>query len=171
MILVQGLRDLVWLPIEQYRRDRRLVRGIQRGAYSFSSSTAMATLDIANRFVSLIQSAAQFAHDVVTPPGHHQATLAIQAQPRDLREGVAAAYTVMRTGLHDTVREVTIAKMNADDMSGAIGGVVRQIPSTFIRPFIHASEATSNILVGIRNQITPDARKDDQDKWKNTSDR
>uniref|UniRef100_A0A8D1UE65 Autophagy related 2B n=1 Tax=Sus scrofa TaxID=9823 RepID=A0A8D1UE65_PIG len=30
--LVQGLKDLVWLPIEQYRKDGRIVRGFQRGA-------------------------------------------------------------------------------------------------------------------------------------------
>lgn len=174
MITVQGVRDLVWLPIDQYRRDKRLVRGLQRGALSFSSSTAMGAIDLANRFVYIIQSAAQFAHDLVTPPtpGHHQTCQQFTpTQPRDLREGMAAAYTVMREGLHDTVRGVTTAGMAADDMSGAIGVVVRQIPSTIFRPFIHASQATSNVLVGMRNQLTPEARKDDQDKWKNSTDR
>lgn len=171
---VQGIKDLIWMPIDQYRRDKRLVRGLQRGASSFSASTAMATLDLANRFVTLIQSAAQFAHDVVTPPtpGHRQQNLnAMNAQPRDLREGMAAAYAVMREGLHDTVRGVANAGMGAEDMSAAIGEVVRQIPSTLVRPLIHASQATSNVLVGMRNQLTPEARKDDHEKWKNATDR
>lgn len=54
-ILVQGLKDLVWLPIEQYRKDGRIVRGFQRGAASFGTSTAMAALELTNRMVQTIQ--------------------------------------------------------------------------------------------------------------------
>lgn len=53
--LIQGLRDLVQLPIEQYQKDGRIVRGLQRGANSFTTSTAMAALEIATRIVNLIQ--------------------------------------------------------------------------------------------------------------------
>lgn len=50
-----GLRDLVWLPIEQYRKDGRIVRGFQRGTASFGTSTAMAALELTNRMVRTIQ--------------------------------------------------------------------------------------------------------------------
>lgn len=53
--LIQGIRDLVQLPIEQYQKDGRIVRGLQRGANSFTTSTAMAALEIATRIVNLIQ--------------------------------------------------------------------------------------------------------------------
>lgn len=52
---VQGFRDLLWLPIEQYRKDGRLMRGLQRGAASFGSSTASAALELSNRLVQAIQ--------------------------------------------------------------------------------------------------------------------
>lgn len=52
---VQGFRDLVWLPIEQYRKDGRIVRGFQRGTASFGTSTAMAALELTNRMVRTIQ--------------------------------------------------------------------------------------------------------------------
>lgn len=55
LCLVQGLKDLVWLPIEQYRKDGRIVRGFQRGAASFGTSTAMAALELTNRMVQTIQ--------------------------------------------------------------------------------------------------------------------
>lgn len=51
-------------------------------------------------------------------------------------------------------------------VTGAVGGVVRQIPPTIISPFIIASEATSNILGGMQNQINPDVKKEQEDKWK-----
>uniref|UniRef100_A0A8D1VDS1 Autophagy related 2B n=1 Tax=Sus scrofa TaxID=9823 RepID=A0A8D1VDS1_PIG len=102
--LVQGLKDLVWLPIEQYRKDGRIVRGFQRGAASFGTSTAMAALELTNRMVQTIQAAAETAYDMVSP-----GTLAIEPkkirrfphhrlahQPVDLREGVAKAYSVVK---------------------------------------------------------------------------
>lgn len=52
---VQGFRDLLWLPIEQYKKDGRLMRGLQRGAASFGSSTASAALELSNRLVQAIQ--------------------------------------------------------------------------------------------------------------------
>ena len=54
-LLVQGLRDLLLLPLEQYQRDGRIVRGLQRGAHSFTSSTAIAALELTNRLVDAVQ--------------------------------------------------------------------------------------------------------------------
>ena len=55
VVAVHGCRDLFWLPVEQYRRDGRLVRGFQRGAQSFMTCTAMSTLELTNRVVQTIQ--------------------------------------------------------------------------------------------------------------------
>lgn len=49
------MRDLFWLPIEQYRKDGRIIRGLQRGAASFGTSTASAALELSNRLVQAIQ--------------------------------------------------------------------------------------------------------------------
>lgn len=49
------MRDLFWMPIEQYRRDGRIIRGLQRGAASFGTSTASAALELSNRLVQAIQ--------------------------------------------------------------------------------------------------------------------
>ncbi len=51
-------------------------------------------------------------------------------------------------------------------LSGAMGGVLRQIPPTVIQPVILATEATSNVLGGMRNQLLPDRKKEDEEKWK-----
>merc|ERR1711872_662385 len=44
-----GLRDLVLMPIEQYRKDGRIVRGIQRGTNSFTHSATLSMLDFTNK--------------------------------------------------------------------------------------------------------------------------
>lgn len=167
------MRDLVWMPIDQYRRDRRLVRGIQRGASSFSASTAMAAIDLTNRLVHLIQCTAQFAHDVVTPPARLRYNVPMLSlnQPRDFKEGVTNAAMLLKEGLNGNIRNLSAHGYRSGSMSDAIGSVLRQVPSTLLSPIIQASQATSNVLVGMRNQLTPEARKEDQDKWKNAGER
>jgi len=51
-------------------------------------------------------------------------------------------------------------------LTGAVGGVLRHIPPTLVRPVIIASEATSNILSGVRNQILPDAKREEEHKYR-----
>lgn len=52
---VLGIIDLFWLPIEQYRIDGRIVRGLQRGAHSFTTHTLLAALEITTRLMHLLQ--------------------------------------------------------------------------------------------------------------------
>lgn len=51
-------------------------------------------------------------------------------------------------------------------MTGAVGGVLRQIPPTVVKPIILATEATSNVLGGAMNQLAPDKRKEALEKWR-----
>ncbi|XP_028824130.1 autophagy-related protein 2 homolog A-like [Denticeps clupeoides] len=176
--LFHGVRDLFWMPIEQYRRDGRIIRGLQRGAASFGTSTASAALELSNRLVQAIQVTAETVYDILspTPPltrgiteGHPAPRPKRAPQPADLREGVAKAYDTVREGVIDTAQtlcDVASRGHEQKGLPGAVGGVLRQIPPTVVRPLIVASEATSNLLGGMRNQIKPDARKEDFLKWR-----
>uniref|UniRef100_A0A665UX41 Autophagy related 2B n=1 Tax=Echeneis naucrates TaxID=173247 RepID=A0A665UX41_ECHNA len=175
--LVQGFRDLVWLPIEQYRKDGRIVRGFQRGTASFGTSTAMAALELTNRMVRTIQAAAETAYDMVSPVPDEKDTKRIKRfthyglahQPVDLREGVAKAYTVVKEGITDTaltIYDTATREHEQRGMTGAVGGVLRQLPPAVVKPLIMATEATSNVLGGMRNQIHPDARQEESQKWR-----
>ncbi|KPJ18275.1 Autophagy-related protein 2-like A [Papilio machaon] len=114
--LITGIRDLVWLPVEQWRRDGRLVHGLRRGAASFTARTAVAALDITTRLLHLIQATAETALDMLTPAP----TLALPAgarrrrrdparRPADIREGVASAYTTVREGFAETAASMSLA--------------------------------------------------------------
>lgn len=176
--LFHGVRDLFWMPIEQYRKDGRIIRGLQRGAASFGTSTASAALELSNRLVQAIQATAETVYDILspTPPltryiteGRPTSRPRRTPQPADLREGVAKAYDTVREGVIDTAHtlcDVASRGHEQKGLPGAVGGVLRQIPPTVVRPLIVASEATSNLLGGMRNQIKPDARKEDFLKWR-----
>ena len=49
---------------------------------------------------------------------------------------------------------------------GAVGGVLRQIPPTIVQPLITIPEAAANVIGGLKSQLKPDAKKEDEDKWK-----
>ncbi|KAL0969108.1 hypothetical protein UPYG_G00222700 [Umbra pygmaea] len=175
--LVQGVRDLVWLPIEQYRKDGRVVRGLQRGTASFGTSTAMAALELTNRMVRTIQAAAETAYDMVSPGANEREVKRMKRfshyrlahQPVDLREGVANAYSVVKEGITDTamtIYDTATREHEQRGMTGAVGGVLRQLPPAVVKPLIMATEATSNVLGGMRNQIHPDARQEESQKWR-----
>ncbi|CAB1330898.1 unnamed protein product, partial [Coregonus sp. 'balchen'] len=144
--LVQGFRDLVWLPIEQYRKDGRV-------------------------------AAAETAYDMVSPGSDERETKRIKRfshyrlshQPVDLREGVANAYSVVKEGITDTaltIYDTATREHEQRGMTGAVGGVLRQLPPAVVKPLIMATEATSNVLGGMRNQIHPDAHQEESQKWR-----
>ncbi|PWZ03161.1 hypothetical protein BCV70DRAFT_197398 [Testicularia cyperi] len=47
-----GLADLVLLPVEQYNKDGRLLRGFQKGASSFAKSTALEAVKLGARLAT-----------------------------------------------------------------------------------------------------------------------
>ncbi|KAG7163547.1 autophagy-related protein 2 homolog A-like [Homarus americanus] len=168
--LVGGVRDLFLLPIEQYQKDGRLVRGLQRGTSAFTTSSAHAALDLTGRFVGFIQSTAETMYDMVSsgPSVRHRYRLR-GGQPQDIREGVTTAYGVVRDGIGDTASAIVQAATQEHQqkgVSGAIGGVLRQIPPTVMQPIILASEAAGTVIGGMKNQLVPDARREAADKWK-----
>ena len=67
--LVYGVRDLVLLPLEQYKKDGRIVRGLQKGTTSFIHSTTLSFLDVTNKFLNVVKFAAELAFDVMSPDG------------------------------------------------------------------------------------------------------
>ena len=79
-------------------------------------------------------------------------------------------------GIGGTARDMYSAATKEHEergVSGAVGGVLRQLPGTIVKPIILASEATRHVLGGVKNQFVPDARKEASEKWRsaNTSER
>ncbi|CAG9863843.1 unnamed protein product [Phyllotreta striolata] len=177
--LFQGVRDLFWLPIEQYQKDGRIVRGLQRGANSFTTSTAMAALELTSRIIHLIQITAETAYDMLSPGPSVRMLARAKGkrkryhQPQDIREGMTNAILLVKEGIGetaDTIVQVATLEKEQKGYSGAVGGVLRQIPPTMLKPIIIASEATSNVLGGMRSQLVPDARREANQKWRKNDD-
>lgn len=103
--LFRGIRDLFLMPIDQYRKDKRLVRGLQKGLFSFSTSSTIAILELTNKSLGLIEFAAQIFYDLMSGTSTLRKERALASyyefrwnQPRDAREGALNAYNVLTEG-------------------------------------------------------------------------
>lgn len=78
--------------------------------------------------------------------------------------GVSIPQGITDTAL--TIYDTATREHEQRGMTGAVGGVLRQLPPAVVKPLIMATEATSNVLGGMRNQIHPDARQEESQKWR-----
>ncbi|XP_055588438.1 autophagy-related protein 2 homolog A [Uranotaenia lowii] len=174
--LFKGIWDLFWMPIEQYQKDGRIVRGLQRGAQSFTARTALAALEITTRIIHLLQITAETAYDMVSPGpsvrrgrGNKKGKRKRLHPPQDIREGVTNALQIFKEGISETAHnivEITAQEHDQKGYSGAVGAVMRQIPPIVVQPIVLATQATSNVLGGVKNQLVPDARAEAREKYK-----
>ncbi|KAI9472715.1 hypothetical protein BX667DRAFT_500331 [Coemansia mojavensis] len=63
--LGNGVADLVILPLEQYRKDGRLVQGFKRGAQSFAKTTALEAIHLGAKVAVNAQTLLEQAGDVL----------------------------------------------------------------------------------------------------------
>nr|XP_014094904.1 autophagy-related protein 2 homolog A [Bactrocera oleae] len=173
---IQGVIDLFRLPIEQYQRDGRLIRGLQLGAQSFTARTALAALEITSRVIQILQFTAETAFDMVssgpsirTIRRHRRDRKRRSHRPKDMREGVTNAYLIVKEGINDsaaTLIETAVAEHDQKGYTGAVGAVMRQLPQLVVCPAVLATQATTNILGGVKSSLVPDAKVEAREKWK-----
>ena len=72
-------------------------------------------------------------------------------------------------GFGDTAGDLynTVTREHEDGgVARTLGEVLRQVPGVVVRPILIASEATRHVLGGMRNQLMPDARKEELAKYR-----
>ncbi|KAJ3141135.1 autophagy- protein 2 [Geranomyces variabilis] len=191
-----GLADLVLLPIEQYKKDGRIIRGLQKGAKSFAKTAASETIKIGTKLAVGTQGLLEQAEEILGGEGagdneHHQfsrpgspgssaselqhqqqqqhLSSKYSEQPSDLKEGVGLAYRSLSRNIATAARTVLAVPTDAyenNDGQGAVRAVMRAVPVAVLRPMIGATEAVSKTLMGIQNTMDPTRRDQMEDKYK-----
>lgn len=177
-----GIKDLFYLPFYQYRRDGRLGRGLQLGASSFTTNTALALIELSGQVVRCAHFAALLCFELVSPStdstsdGSLRSSSSSQAimarnhpPPNDIREGVTYAMTAIQRSFNLTSHQLRIEAQSGRRRSGLLGvisALIRQMPSVAIQPIVTTTKAVDNVLVGVRNHFNPDERHDDKEKYR-----
>jgi len=140
-----GVADLVLLPISQYKKDGRIVRGMQKGATAFVKSTAIEAIKMGARLATGTQVILEQAENVLGGQfsesyanGSFQVFDDVEhlsndseeedfesdlisryaEQPADIRQGVQSAYQSLRRNLHSAAQTILAIPMEVYERSG-----------------------------------------------------
>jgi autophagy-related protein 2 len=137
--------DLVLLPISQYRKDGRIVRGVQKGATAFVKSTALEAIKLGARLATGTQVILEQAEGILG--GEFDKTITTEAlqqqtfgdeftlpseefdedaehiskyaqQPADIKEGVQSAYKSLSRNLNSAAQTILAVPMEVYERSG-----------------------------------------------------
>lgn len=125
-----GVADLILLPIEQYRKDGRIGRGVQRGGQSFVKSTAMEMMKLGARLATGTQVVLEKAEGALGGSGGRpslpevglevdEETLSRYAnQPGTTREGIREGYTSLTRNINSAAQTILAVPMEVYERSG-----------------------------------------------------
>lgn len=91
----KGMADLVLLPVEQYRRDGRVLRGLRKGTRSFLRAITVETLHTSHRVASFV---ARTLDDIVIQPGSRASLRGLEyydEQPTGVLDSLEHAYDAL----------------------------------------------------------------------------
>ena len=138
-----GVADLVLLPIAQYKKDGRILRGLQKGTTAFFKSTALEAIKLGAKLATgtqvILEQAegvlgGQFQQTVTTETiqeddlfsigaasddeGRSDAISRYADQPRDIVEGVHSAYHSLRKNFGSAAQTILAVPMEVYERSG-----------------------------------------------------
>ena len=171
-----GLRQIVTIPIAEYRKDGRVVRSIQKGAIAFASTTAKELVNLGSRLAigtqTLLQGAeATFsqttpanATDSLSPhdPDDQKLVSLYANQPLGIVQGLRGAWASLERDLllaRDAIIAVPGEVMASGSATDAARAVVSAAPTIILRPAIGASKAVGQTLMGVGNEMDCDRRR------------
>jgi autophagy-related protein 2 len=176
-----GVRDLVVIPLREYRKDGRVVRSIQKGALTFAKTTTSELVKLGAKLAIGTQTVLQGAEDFLVNPStagdvaggsgsggwedaalegeEHETKKHISLyadQPVGVMQGLRGAYASLERDLL-TTRDAIIAMPGEVMESGSAGGaarvVLKRAPTVIFRPAIGASKAIGQTLMGATNSL------------------
>ncbi|GBC00239.1 hypothetical protein RclHR1_00380007 [Rhizophagus clarus] len=194
--LGSGVADLILLPIEQYKKDGRVIRGLQKGTQSFARATTMEAIKLGTKLAVGTQILLEHADEILsfesqtgTENRSSSSTTTVGTveeefdsddetkeliskyanQPADLNEGIEKAYKSLRTNIGTAAHTIFAVPMEVYEKTGTQGtvrAVIRAVPVAVLKPMIGATEAVSQTLLGLRNSIDPNKKLQTEDKYK-----
>jgi len=151
--------DMVILPWEAFQNGESIQKALRLGARNFSKSFAYEFLTIMSR------AAEFFAGNVSRASISQQLPTRPLTIPRGVREATPHAIESLSRGFQAANYKVVVVPFLEYQRTGAAGAVkkvLRGIPVAIAAPASGAAEALSFALLGARNQIRPDIRKEEE---------
>lgn len=182
-----GVRDLVVVPMREYKKDGRIVRSLQKGVYAFAKNTssevarlgakvAIGTQNIlegAEAFLNpqtgTVSRATYHEWDGEDPSSDTEEPRAVSHyanQPLGVRAGLRSAARHLERDLltaRDAVIAIPAEVMEEGSGVGMAKALARHAPTVILRPALGATKAVSNALLGVGNALDEGSRRKIED--------
>ncbi|KAJ5231051.1 hypothetical protein N7489_011759 [Penicillium chrysogenum] len=159
-----GVRDLVVVPMREYRKDGRIVRSIQKGALAFAKTTSNELVKLGAKLAIGTQTVLQGAEDLLTTPN----APAFEEDSLDEDEAKKISLGLERDLLlaRDAIVAVPGEVVESGSAKAAAKAVWKRAPTVILRPAIGVSKAVGQTLLGAGNTLDPSNRRKMEDKYK-----
>jgi autophagy-related protein 2 len=185
-----GIRDLVVVPMREYRKDGRVVRSIQKGAVAFAKTTTSELARLGAKFAIGTQTVLEGAEGLLSPsydkrsrshssdewnvddfstsPAREEqrAVSNYADQPLNVVTGLRDAWQGLERDLA-TAKDAIIAiggdVRDSGSAFGAVGAVARLAPTVILRPAIGATRGVGMALLGTGNMLDKESRRKIED--------
>jgi autophagy-related protein 2 len=174
-----GMRDLVVVPMREYRKDGRIVRSISKGAFAFARTTGTELVKLGAKLAIGTQTVLQGAEEFLSRPSSRDTSSAAWEddeldeeekkqislyadQPIGVVQGLRGGYASLERDLlmaRDAIIAVPGEVMESGTAQGAARAVLRRAPTVILRPVIGASKAIGQTLMGATNSLDPQNRR------------
>jgi autophagy-related protein 2 len=173
-----GFKDLVEIPIREYKKDGRIVRSISKGAAAFAKTTGTELVKLGAKLAVGTQYALQGAEGMLTkqPDPRESAgwededteseetkQISLYAdQPMGVVQGLRGAYSSLARDLNlarDAIIAVPGEVMESQNAQGAAKAVLKRAPTIIFRPLIGSTKAIGQTLMGATNSLDPQNRR------------
>lgn len=183
-----GVRDLVAVPIREYKKDGRIVRSIQKGALAFAKTTTTELVNLGAKLAIGTQTVLQNVEGAVAPQQSKQPQSGsgytsdsdedqphqishYADQPLGIVQGLRGAYASLERDLllaKDAIVAVPGEIMAEGSATGAAKVVLKSSPTIILRPAIGVTKAMGTALLGAGNTLDKGNRRRIEDKYKHS---
>jgi autophagy-related protein 2 len=171
-----GVKDLVVVPMREYKKDGRVVRSVQKGAVAFAKTTTTELAKLGAKLAIGTQAVLQGAEDFLNKPNQQDGQwedtdldeeekkqISLYAdQPVGVIQGLKGAYRSLERDLviaRDAIVAVPGEVVESGSATGAAKAVLRRAPTIILRPAIGATKAVGQTLMGATNSLDPTNRR------------
>lgn len=163
----QGLTDLVVLPYEAFKEGDSIQRAMKKGMKSLAETVIFQTLTTTSGLTRI--AAGLMADSLGGGRGQNDVTDPLPSRPLSIPKGIGdarrhAASSLTR-GLSAANYKVVVVPYREylrNGVTGAVTSVIKGIPVLLVAPLTGATEAASYTLLGARNAVRPDLRREEE---------
>ncbi|KAK4487321.1 hypothetical protein RD792_006063, partial [Penstemon davidsonii] len=172
-----GAAKLVSLPVKNYKKDHRLLKGMQRGTIAFLRSISLEAIGLGVHLAAGAHNILLQAEYILTsiPPSVPWPVESILAtnvrtnQPKDAQQGIQQACQSISDGLGKSASALVQTPLkryqHGAGMGSALTTAAQAAPAAAIAPASAAARAMHCALLGFRNSLDLEHKRESLEKY------